>query len=126
MPPLKIGNQEMEQRLLALGSVPISWIAIRGAGRTTVQTLAPTPDLPLLNRRLYFNDTPNRPDPPEHIPGEHPGIGYVITGWEKLESGVHRFDSLLITTRADYSPDVLMEELLSPPVVTVRAKADTK
>ena len=126
MPPLKIGNQEMEQRLAAMGSVPISWIAIRGAGRTTVQTLAPTPDLPLLNRQLYFNDAPNRPDPPEHIPGEHPGIGYVITGWEKLESGVHRFDSLLITTRADYSPDVLMEELLSPPVVTVRAKADTK
>jgi len=126
MPPLKIGNQEMEQRLAAMGSVPISWIAIRGAGRTTVQTLAPTPDLPLLSRQLYFNDAPNRPDPPEHIPGEHPGIGYVITGWEKLEGGVHPFDSLLITTRADYSPEVLMEELHSPPVVTVRAKADTK
>jgi hypothetical protein len=126
MPPLKIGNQEMEQRLAAMGSVPISWIAIRGAGRTTVQTLAPTPDLPLLNRQLYFNDAPNRPDPPEHIRGEHPGIGYVITGWEKLESGVHAFDSLLITTRADYSPDVLLEELHSPPVATVRPKADTK
>jgi hypothetical protein len=126
MPPLKIGNQEMEQRLAAMGPVPISWIAIRGAGRTTVQTLAPTPDLPLLTRQLYFNDAPNRPDPPERIPGEHPGIGYVITGWEKLESGIHTFDSLLITTPADYSPDVLMEELHSPPVVTVRPKADTK
>jgi hypothetical protein len=126
MPPLKIGNQEMEQRLAAMGSVPISWIAIRGAGRTTVQTLAPTPDLPLLSRQLYFNDAPNRPDPPEHIPGEHPGIGYVITGWEKLESGVHNFDSLLITTRADYSPEVLIEELHSPPVVTVRPRVGTK
>jgi hypothetical protein len=126
MPPLKIGNQKMEQRLAAMGSVPISWIAIRGAGRTTVQTLAPTPDLPLLNRQLYFNDVPTRPDPPEHIPGEHPGIGYVITGWEKLESGVHTFVSLLITTRADYSPGVLMVELLSPPVVTLRTRADTK
>jgi hypothetical protein len=126
MPPLKIGNREMEQRLAAMGSVPISWIAIRGAGRTTVQTLAPTPDLPLLKRTLYFNDAPNRPDPPEHIPGEHPGIGYVITGWENLESGVHKFDSLLITTRADYSPDVLLEELHSPPVVTVRPKVDRK
>ena len=126
MPPLKIGDREMEQRLAAMGSVPISWIAIRGAGRTTVQTLAPTPDLTLLNRQLYFNDAPNRPDPPEHIAGEHPGIGYVITGWEKLESGVHRFDSLLITTRPDYSPEVLMEELHSPPVVTVRPKADTR
>ena len=126
MPPLKIGNQEMAQRLAAMGSVPISWIAIRGAGRTTVQTLAPTPDLPLLNRQLYFNDAPNQPDPPEHIPGEHPGIGYVITGWEKLESGIHTFDSLLITTRADYSPDVLLKELHSLPVVTVRAKDDPK
>ena len=126
MPPLKIGNREMEQRLAAMGSVPISWIAIRGAGRTTVQTLAPTPDLPLLKRTLYFNDAPNRPDTPEHMPGEHPGIGYVITGWENLESGVHNFDSLLITTRADYSPDVLLEELHSPPVVTVRPKVDRK
>ena len=126
MPPLKIGNQEMERRLAAMGSVPISWIAIRGAGRTTVQTLAPTPDLPVLSRQLYFNDAPNRPDPPEHIPGEHPGIGYVITGWEKLESGVHNFDSLLITTRADYSPEVLMEELHSPPVVTVRPRVESK
>jgi hypothetical protein len=126
MPPLKIGNQEMEQRLAAMGSVPISWIAIRGAGRTTVQTLAPTPDLPLLSRQLYFNDAPNRPDPPEHIPGEHPGIGYLITGWEKLEGGVHNFDSLLITTRADYSPEVLMEELHSPPVVSVRPRLETK
>jgi hypothetical protein len=126
MPPLKIGNQEMEQRLAAMGSVPISWIAIRGADRITVQTLAPTPDLPLLSRQLYFNDAPNRPDPPEHIPGEHPGIGYVISGWEKLESGLHNFDSLLITTRADYSPEVLMEELHSPPVVTVRPRVETK
>jgi hypothetical protein len=126
MPPLKIGNQEMEQRLAAMGSVPISWIAIRGADRITVQTLAPTPDLPLLSRQLYFNDAPNRPDPPEHIPGEHPGIGYVISGWEKLESGLHNFDSLLITTRADYSPEVLMEELHSPPVVTVRPGVETK
>jgi len=120
MPPVAIGDREMEQRLAAMGSVPISWIAIRGEGRSTVQTLAPTPDLGLLNRQLYFNDDPSRPDPPERTPGEHPGIGYVITGWEKLESGDHTFESLLITTRADYSPDVLLEELHSPLAVTVR------
>jgi len=125
-PPLKIGDKSMEQRLAALGPVPISWLAIRGKGRTTVQTLAPTPDLQLLDRRLYFNDAPNVPDPPEHTPGEHPGIGYTITGWERLESGLHTFDSLLITTQADYSPDVLLEELHTPLAVTVRPATDQK
>jgi len=126
MPPLKIGDKEMEQRLAAMGPVAISWLAMRGNGRTTVQTLAPSPDLPLLNQQLYYNDAPGRPDPPEHTPGEHPGIGYTITGWERLESGLHTFDSLLITTRADYSPDVVLEELHTPLEVTVRPFADAK
>jgi hypothetical protein len=126
MPPLKIGNPEMERRIPPPGSTLISWIAIRGARRTAVQTLAPTPDLPLLRRQLYFNNDPRRPDPPERTPGEHPGIGYVITGWEKLESGVHTFDSLLITTPADYSPDVLLKELHNAAAVTVRPVLNRK
>jgi hypothetical protein len=126
MPPLKIGDKEMESRIANAAAIPASWLAIRGTHRMTVQTLAPTPDLPLLNRQLYFNDEAKRPDPPEHTPGEHPGIGYVITAWEKLEKGVHTFDSFLITTRADYSPDVLLEELDTPVAVTVRPVSEPK
>jgi len=115
-PPLRIDSSGAQ----------VSWIAIRGGAHTTVQTLAPTPDLAILNRRLYFNDDPDRPDPPEHLGGEHPGLGYVITGWEKLESGVHLFDSLLITAAADYSPDVLLKELSDPPQATVRTASEKR
>jgi hypothetical protein len=115
-PPLRIGSSGAQ----------VSWIAIRGGAHTTLQTLAPTPDLAILNRRLYFNDDPDRPDPPEHLGGEHPGLGYVITGWENLESGVHLFDSLLITAAADYSPDVFLEELRDPPQATVRPASEQK
>jgi hypothetical protein len=50
----------------------------------------------------------------------------VITGWENLESGVHLFDSLLITAAADYSPDVFLEELRDPPQATVRPASEQK
>ena len=121
MPPsIKIGDTNADLRISGQPPPPVSWIAIRGNGSTTIQTLAPAPDLSLLDRRLYFNDAPDHPDPPEHTAGEHPGIGYVITGWEKLGSGIHTFDSLLITTPGDYSPDVLLEELHTPPTVLVR------
>ncbi len=126
MPPVKIGDKAMERRVAEPASIPITWIGIRGQNRTTIQTLLPSPDLALLNRHLYFNDDPNRPDPPERTPGEHPGIGYTITGWEKLESGVHTFDSLLITTPTDYSPDVVLEEMRTPPAVTTRPVAEAK
>jgi hypothetical protein len=125
MPPIKLGDPGAEQEITRQASIPVSWMAIRGRGNLVVQTLYPTPDLALLSRRLYFNDS-SRPDPPEGTPGEHPGIGYVITGWEKLGSGVHRFDSLLITTAADYSADVLLEEMRTRPVVTVEPVTDGK
>ncbi|MGO9605313.1 MAG: hypothetical protein ACLQAT_18310 [Candidatus Binataceae bacterium] len=126
MPPVRIGDAKMEEAIAHAPAASVSWIAFRGHGHTTIQTLAPTPDLPLLNRQLYFRDDPNTPDPPERVRGEHPGIGYVITGWEKLESGTHTFDSLLITTPGDYSPDVLLEELHTPVVAKARRAAETK
>ncbi len=126
MAPVKIGDREMERRIDERGSVPISWIGIRGGGRMTVEALAGSPELLLLDRRLYFNDNPGRADPPEHVPGEHPGIGYSITGWEKLGAGDHIFGSLLITTAKDYSPDVLLEELRTPPVATTRPLANAR
>ncbi|HKM99570.1 MAG TPA: hypothetical protein VJX23_03570 [Candidatus Binataceae bacterium] len=126
MPPVRIGDAKMEQAISHAPPASISWIAVRGHGHTTIQTLAPTPDLALLDRQLYFNDDWKTPDPPERTPGEHPGIGYVITGWEKLESGTHEFDSLLISTPGDYSPDVLLRELHTPALAKARRAAETK
>ena len=126
IPPVKLGDPAMEHRIAEQGAIPVTWMGMRGPSRMTLQTLTPSRDLSLLTRQLYFNNDGARPDPPESTAGEHPGIGYVITGWENLGSGVKEFDALLITTPADYSPDVLMKELHAPPSVTVRPLPDTK
>jgi len=125
-PPIKLGDPAMERRVTAQGAIPVTWLGIRGPNRMTLQTLAPSPDLLLLTRQLYFNNDGARPDPPENTPGEHPGIGYIITGWENLGSGIKEFDALLITTPADYSPDVLMKELHTAPSIIARPLTNEK
>ncbi|MGH7863882.1 MAG: hypothetical protein ACREQB_02755 [Candidatus Binataceae bacterium] len=120
--PLKIHEVRGTPLLDADGSAPpITWIAFRGNGRIIIQTLAPSPVVNRIVRRLYFrNDTDFR-DPPERVPGENPAIGYVMTGWEELPSGTHHIDSLLIDAPADYSPELLLRELSNPPVIECRA-----
>jgi hypothetical protein len=99
----------------------VEWIALRGGGRMLIQTIAPTSDLQLLDRRLYYHDDSNTPDPPERVRGEHPGIGYTMTGWENLASGSHTLTSMLIGAPENYDADVLLKEYQAPPRVTIRA-----
>ncbi len=117
--PIKIGDPKLAG-ISKTDPPRVEWIALRGGGRLIVQTIAPTSDLQLLDRRLYFNDDPKTPDPPERVPGEHPGIGYVMTGWENLASGSHTLVSMLIGAPEDYDADVLLREYQSAPGVTIR------
>lgn len=119
-PPVKIGDAAAEHALEALDPPPVvSWIALRSSNHTVVQTLRPSPLLRDLTRRLYFRDDPGVPDPPERVPGENPGVGYEMTGWENLSSGDHVLDALLISVPGDYDPAVLLKELRVPVEVTV-------
>jgi hypothetical protein len=118
--PSKIGDPKLAK--MAKSDPPrIEWIALRGGGRMIIQTIAPTSDLELLDRRLYFRDDPNTPDPPERVRGEHPGIGYAMTGWENLASGSHTLVSMLIDAPEDYDADILLREYATPPRLTIRA-----
>jgi hypothetical protein len=118
---LAIGDAAGERALMAQRPPPkISWIAFRGQGHTVIQMIAPAPDLSALEMRLYFHDDPATPDPPERVRGEHPGIGYEITGWEDLARGRHDIDSMLIVAPGDYDPEVLLKELSTPLRVIVR------
>jgi hypothetical protein len=126
-PPVKIGDFAAEQALQAMDPRPrIRWIAMRSAQHTIIQTLRPSPLLQLVERRLYFRDDPDVPDPPERVPGENPGVGYLMTGWEKLSSGDHVIDSLLISVPGDYDPDVLLRELRQPVQARVRPAGQGK
>jgi hypothetical protein len=117
---LKIGDPKLLE-LPKSSPPPIEWIALRGGGRVLIQTIAPASDLQLLDRRLYFNDDPSTPDAPERVRGEHPGIGYAMTGWENLAAGSHTLVSMLIGAPADYDADILLKEYQTPPKVAVRA-----
>jgi hypothetical protein len=120
-PPVRIGDAAAERALAGEDPAqPVAWMAMRAAHHTFVQTLRPSADLRLVDRRLYFRDDPGVPDPPERVPGEHPGVGYMMTGWEELSGGAHVIDSLLISVSGSYDPDLLLRELRIP--VSVRAR----
>ncbi|MHB8381889.1 MAG: hypothetical protein ACYDC3_06060 [Candidatus Binataceae bacterium] len=115
--PIKIGDVNAESALAGAHTAAISWIAFRGHGRTTVQTLAPVADLNNIQRRVYFRDETG---PPETAAASQPpsrGVGYVMTGWESMARGAHSLDSLLITAPGNYDPEVMFRGLHSPPVV---------
>jgi hypothetical protein len=118
IPPVEIGDVVAEEKLKRQPPASISWIAVRGQGRSAIQALAPTPDLALLKTQLYFNDDPDRPDPPEQTPGEHPGIGYTITGWEGLERGPHFVGAALIIAQGNHNPASLLDEMSTLPIVS--------
>ena len=118
-PQITIGDPKLQQMFKA-DPPRVEWIALRGEGHVIIQSIAPTSDLQLLDRRLYFNDDPIAPDPPESVRGEHPGIGYSMTGWENLSSGTHELISMLIGAREDYDADILLKEYRTPPQVIVR------
>jgi hypothetical protein len=119
-PPVVIGsNSPAEQELNRAGnSSLIEWIALRGNDRLLLQTLRPSPDLKLISRRLYYRDS-SRPDPPERYPGEHPGVGYVTSGYRNLSRGSHMFDSLFVIAPGNSDPSTLMREIGTPLTVTV-------
>jgi hypothetical protein len=118
-PPMMVGDSRRADSIRA-NPPKVDWIAIRGNGRVLVQTIAPTSDLELLDRRLYYNSNPDRPDPPERSRGENPGIGYRIIGWENLSSGEHQLLSMLIGANADYDPALLLKEYVTRPQVVIR------
>jgi hypothetical protein len=120
-PPIVIGDDSAEAVALERDDPPpANWIALRGDGRVMVQTFRPSPDLRLIQHRLYYRDS-SRPDPPERYPGQHPGVGYVTTGWRNLAGGTHEVDSLSVILPGDYSPRTFLRELETPPVVKIRA-----
>ena len=119
-PPLVIGSNSPEERKLEHGPTgpPIRWLALRGDDRLLMQALRPSRDFDLLQLSLYYRNS-SVPDPPEKYPGEHPGIGYVIGGYQNLGRGIHIFDSLFVIAPATYQATTLIHELGSSPSVTV-------
>lgn len=115
---VRIGDPLSEKAVIK-DPPPVEWIGFRGEGRVIVNTLTPNPDLALIDRRLYYSNDASSSSPPENYPGEHPGVGYAMTGWERLSGGRHVFDSMLLSAPSGFDPaDVLRELSVAPAVET--------
>ncbi|HJU11123.1 MAG TPA: hypothetical protein VJ728_09620 [Candidatus Binataceae bacterium] len=119
-PPIVIGSNSSEERHLdnELQGPATEWIGLRGNDRLLLQTLRPSPDVRLIRRMLYYRNS-DTPDPPERYPGQHPGVGYITTGYANLGAGSHTFDALFIIAPGTCDPLKLMREIGTSLVVKV-------
>ena len=119
--PLEIGSESTALRLVDPQRAPSAiWLALRGEGRLLVQTFAPSPELAMIKRQLFYRPQAAPPGPaPEHGVS-HIAIGIETSGWERLSGGSHQFDPLIISVPDSYGPQTVIAELNVPPVATVR------
>ncbi len=98
---------------------PATWLALRGNGRLMLQTFAPSPDLDQIKRELYYHAEPC-PSGGEQCPVVPASVGIQTDGWQRLASGPHRFDPLLISAPEEYGARRAIDEASTAVMVTVR------
>jgi hypothetical protein len=119
-PVVTLSGSKRERWLMNASPPPKArWIALEGQGHLMVQTFKPSFDLNLIDQRVYYVDS-SKPDPPETCPGQHPGVGYITTGWTNLSGGTHVLDSLFVVVHDNYRPREVIDELRVRPRVSVR------
>ncbi|HZO83364.1 MAG TPA: hypothetical protein VFB33_16845 [Candidatus Binataceae bacterium] len=90
----------------------VRWLAMRGGGKTIVQTFLPSPDLDVIRPQLYYCDgTSPAAAAAQGCTGATLQVGYLMTGWENLAAGTHRLNSLLLVLPDDADPSQLAREL---------------
>jgi len=106
--PLAIGSmgRREEKRLDGMAS---DWFALVGPDVTLVELLGVSPSLATVKRSLLYRDDAT-PRPPEAIPGEAPGIGYLLSDWGQVGGGRHWFSSTSIALPAGYDPREFLRE----------------
>jgi hypothetical protein len=113
--PVEIGEQTAAP---AGNETPADWVALRGDRRLMMQTFAPSAELNLIQRRLYYQV--EAPSGASHSASVVDAVGIDTDGWQRLSGGSHRFNPLLISVPRDYGVERIIEEATTAPVVTVR------
>jgi hypothetical protein len=101
----------------------VQWLALRGGGKTVIQTFMPSPDLAVIRPQLYYCDGMSPSAPSQACAGATLRVGYLMTGWENLSAGTHRLNSLLLVLPNDADPSRLARELATEPVIGVSRTA---
>ena len=109
--PLPIGSITKRQSA-SLERSSGDWFALIGDEATLVQTLTVSPSLATVERRLVYREG-TAAQPPEDDPGEHPGVGYRLTGWGAVDRGAHWFASTSYVLPAGYDVESFLAERIA-------------
>lgn len=109
----------------------VSWVSLVSGDRMMLQTVVPTGDMKLIQQRLYYRDAPGSDgDRPRlqsiSVQPHNFDLGYTMTGWGKLSSGTHYFDSVFITAPLPYTPSLALKEMDTALEVRVRPEDDSR
>ena len=117
--PMVVGDPAAERRPSASSPPRADWIVINAKSGLLAQTFVPTADLGLIDRYLYYRDLAHG----ETAAGSELACGSLLTGWERLSRGTHRFEPIMIALPGAHDADALVKELNAAPVIGVRAAA---
>jgi hypothetical protein len=109
-----------------LEGTPADWFAMIGPEGAFVHALQISSTLQELDRRLHVI-ADREADPPEGTPGNCPGIGYSLTQWSSVGSGIHHI-GMIIRALPDYQAGderVALARLQHPLYGAVPASHDT-
>lgn len=124
--PLDFGDGSAARRIAGPGEAPAAqWLALRGGGRLMLQTFAPSAELDLIKRRLYYRGFAPIPAGSAQSTAVAAAVGIQTDGWERLGGGSHRFNPLLISVPEGYGAEHVIAEATTAPVVTVRPVGET-
>lgn len=97
-----------------------TWFLLRRGDTAFLHRIHLGAGLASVQPALYYVDDPTRPDPPESVPGEHPAVGYRMTGWSAVARGRHEMwmETYLLDAGADPRRAVAALEIPAPVTVT--------
>jgi hypothetical protein len=94
------------------------WLMLGTRSGTLVGIFLPTPAMEAVSPQLYYRGgTSSQSDDVD----TRPRLGYLLSGWQRLPIGRHRFDFVLVQVPRDYPVATLRQELRVQPAVKIHS-----
>ena len=94
------------------------WLMLSTRSGTLAGIFLPTPAMEDVPPQLYYRSgTSSRSDDVD----ARPRLGYLLSGWQRLPRGRHRFDFVLVHVPRDYPVATLRQELRVQPAVKIHS-----
>jgi hypothetical protein len=90
------------------------WFALIGPRQMVVQQLRRGASLAAVRQRVTFVADPTLSAPPEAEPGQCPGVGFVLEGWDGVEGGLHLLEAVSYAVAADTDLSLFLATVAAP------------